>query len=169
MRSVQEIQQAVANLEYDFTRFRLLDFISHLAGFIRRPIETKAFHFSPGLFGFWIPTPNVHYIGYGDNLHSTHKVHTVLHELGHIVLRHKPKPIDEVLPRELSTLLSDESLLGLPRLAEDWRDDPQEIECERFAFVIQQQLVKVRRLKELTGKSSFEALDRYIEAMGYRE
>jgi hypothetical protein len=170
MRTRVEIEHVIDTLAYDFRAFTPFDFVEHVQTVLQQSIYVLSVPLGPGFFGFWVRKPKAHYIIHNTDLHPTHKIHTLLHELAHIVLQHQGKPLSEVVSPEIAAQLGIGGGTGLQRVATlDWRDDPQEIECETFAYLIQQKLAQVERLEAITAGTSIEPLQRYVDAMGYTD
>ena len=164
----------IDRLEYDFQLFELDDFIDHVARYQRREIVLKAFPLELTLSAAWVRGDEVDYIVYNDRLHVVQQRHNILHEIAHIVLNHRRRPLAEVLPPELLAQLAQLLPLaaqGRPRPTDPrLRLDPEEQEAEAFVLHIQQRLVQAQRLQALLGPSSSNAgLDRWVDSMAFGE
>ena len=166
----RKVQRTLANLKYDFSHFELTHFVDHVARYRAKPIRLLPFAFTGSIFGVWVPAPYHDYIFYSNRVHRIHQVHIVLHEIAHILLDHRRQRIDDVLPPELLRQLDRVELIGRLRVppSAEVHGDEEEQESEQFVFLIQKQLVKARRLAELTGESSsIPGLKPITDTMGY--
>ncbi|MBI5960346.1 MAG: ImmA/IrrE family metallo-endopeptidase [Chloroflexi bacterium] len=124
--------------------------------------------FSDGVHGLWVNGKTRDYVFYNQNTHRIHKIHIVLHELGHIVLGHRGKK----LPALLKELLVDLEQDGPPpygRLhTSQITQDEDEHAAEWFVRCVQVELMQVERLAALTGPpSSLESVTRFARSLGY--
>lgn len=175
----REIHGFVDSLGYDFSTFEINNFIQFIANRRRKEINVLPVRFeSPELFGVWLPTAMVDYIYYRVNgTHYVHQVHTILHELGHVVLGHCALSVDMLLVDDvdMSTLLSEPCVSAdkcrvLLRQVQKIYGDPQEEEAELFGQIIQGLILQNKRLKYLVKRSS--SLDRTIpvtDSMGLND
>ncbi|QPC81727.1 ImmA/IrrE family metallo-endopeptidase [Phototrophicus methaneseepsis] len=163
------VKAVIDKLDYDFDHFELNGFIRHVECLLRREIILVPFAFNPGLSAMWVRAETAHYIFYNDRTHPIHQAHSILHEIGHIVLNHACRPIDQVLPPELLKLLQTLQPQGRLRKAGlPLRQDPEEQEAEMFVFVIQKSLLPKRRQVEVMGQSSSnEALRKWVDSMAF--
>jgi hypothetical protein len=159
-------------LAYPFDHFQLDHFIAHIAQYRNKPILTLTVPFVPSLYGVWIPAKQRDYIFCNDRLQPIHQTHVILHEIAHILLQHRLHRVDDVLPPHLREQMGEQHLMGRMRVAPNyWSvENREEQESERFVYVIQKQLVRTKRLTELTREStSIERLKPIADAMGYSE
>lgn len=165
-----EIAQVIEDLEYDFHKFELLDFVDHIANYRRKPILLVPFPFQSHIFGVWVPALNHNYVFFNERVPYVHRVHTILHELAHILLDHPRHRLEDVLPPELLEALRVEESEGRLRCAptETSRLDYAEQESEDFVLVVQRSVVKANLLIELTQEStSIAGLKPITDSMGY--
>lgn len=103
---------------------------------------------APELFGFWYPTTTTDFIPINANLHPAHRIHSLLHELAHMLLGHRGidlrKLIDENLIHQLGVLAGEGHLRSAATI--DQETDPQEREAEEFLMIIRRKLVTVASL-----------------------
>lgn len=166
------IQQAIQSLDYDFEQFELPDFVNHLEQQRNRTIHLKGVKLKSDLFGIWIPAPSADYVFFNATLHPIHQIHSVLHELAHIVLNHTCDSIYDVLPPELLAELGTSlTVKGRLRTASPQKDrDPQEIESELFVFEIQKQVMTAQRISELQGgRSSIPLFRPLADGMAFED
>jgi hypothetical protein len=165
------VQQALDALAYDFSRFELAHFVVHVANLRQKPIQIVRLPLAAALFGVWVPTARQDYIFCNLRLQPIHQTHVILHEIAHMLLNHRRERIDHVLPPDLLRELGQDAA-GRLRVAPNanQRADAEEQESERFVYLIQRQVVRARRLAELTGESSsIPALKPITDAMGFAE
>ncbi|MCD4684497.1 MAG: hypothetical protein K8S97_00985, partial [Anaerolineae bacterium] len=128
--------------------------------------------FSPGLHAMLVRHPIANHIFYHQRTHAIHQVHSILHELGHIVLGHVGMRLEEVLEPEFRAELVRLGLYpaqGLCRMVEPTHSR-EEQEAETFVRCLQQRLVAARRVAQLTHRSSSIAeLTRYTRGLGYHD
>lgn len=165
------VQEALDALAYDFSQFELAHFVSHIVRLRQKPIQIIQLPLTAALFGVWVSAARQDYIFCNMRLQPIHQTHVILHEIAHMLLNHRRERIDHVLPPDLLRELGQDSA-GRLRVAPD-RDqhvDAEEQESERFVYLIQRQVVRARRLAELTGESSsIPALKPITDAMGFAE
>ena len=167
-----DIQQVIQALDYDFEQFNLPDFVNHLEQQRNRTIHLNGAKLKSDLFGMWIPAPSADYVFFNATLHPIHQIHSVLHELAHIVLNHTCQPINEVLPPELLAELGTSlTVKGRLRTALPQKDrDPQEIESELFVFEIQKRVMSAQRISELqAGNSSIPLFRPLAHGMAFED
>ncbi len=163
------IADVIRHLDYNFENFELSHFLRHLEQVRNRALFVVPWSFRPDLFGLWIPQESADYIFYNQGLHPIHRIHTVLHEVAHVILGHSRRDIRSVLPLELLEELGVTQPHGYLRTAAVvFSDDPEEREAEMFVYLIQQYIVKGNRLAELVGQSSsITGLKPYTDSMGF--
>jgi len=175
LKNMAEIQTVVEALDYDFDRFELNHFLRHIESLRRRQLIVQPFPFTaPSLYGMWVRAASADYIFYSRDCHPIHQIHTVLHEVGHMLLGHPCRLLDQELPSGLLASLALPHPAGHLRAAPSLslRDTPEEQECELFAGVIQRKVFEKKRLHLLTGQnSSIGALKPYVDSVNpaYRE
>jgi hypothetical protein len=101
------LETALGRLDYDFSRFELVDFIHHVARLNRREIIINALPLSAGLTAAWVKAATADYIFYDGRIHRIYQTHLILHEIAHIVLNHTCLPLDAVLPPEMLAELAE--------------------------------------------------------------
>ena len=165
-----DIQQVIQSLDYDFEQFKLPDFVNHLEQQRNRTIHLTGAKLKSDLFGIWIPAPSADYVIFNATLHPIHQIHSVLHELAHIVLNHTCDSIYDVLPPELLAELGTSlTVKGRLRTALPQKD-PQEIESEFFVFEIQKQVMTAQRISELQGgRSSIPLFRPLADGMAFED
>jgi hypothetical protein len=163
------VRQAIESLDYDFQQFELKSLLQRVQTQRQRQITCVGYPFHPGLTGLWIPASAVDYIFYAQNTHPMHQIHIILHELAHIVLKHRCQPLEEILPPELLKQLQGTAATGRSRQIQlQFTEDEQEQESEFFVFLIQTEIVRARRMMELTGElSSIAAFSQFASGMGF--
>ena len=169
-RESSTVQQTLADLAYNFSQFELVHFVEHVAQHRNKPIRLIPYPFTESIFGVWVPATYHDYIFYTMRVHHVHQVHIVLHEIAHMLLNHHRRRIDDVLPPELLLQFNSAELVGRLRVppTKAVHDDEEEQESELFVLLIQRQLVKARRLTELTRESSsIPTLKPITDTMGY--
>lgn len=165
------IELALEKLGYDFSIFDLDDFVDYVAGDVRREIIVRPRVLEKRVTGIWVKADTAHYVFYNSTLHRIHQIHSILHELAHIVLRHPPKPLDEIFSKDL---LKDYDLIPFVGMARSidilQHNDPHEVEAETFVYTIQGQLTAADRLKILTGQAtSIEGFKVFADIVGYAD
>lgn len=167
----KRVRQAIENLDYNFQQFELESLVHRIEDRRQRGITRVPFPFQPGLTGLWVPATEIDYIFYASNTHVLHQNHIILHELAHIVLGHRCQSLAQILPPELLAQLSAGVSFGRLRQVETMiSDDEQEQESELFVYLIQEQVVRARRLAELTGESSsVPGFGRFTAGMGFTD
>jgi hypothetical protein len=167
----ERVLEAIQHLNYDFREFTLSHFIVYLSEQRQRPIILHKFPFCEA-HALWAKTPEADYILYNQQTHRIHQIHSILHEVGHIVLNHAGRALSDVLSPELLAhlkLIIHEPVCGQLRAAR-WRDTPEEQEAEAFGRLLQKEIVFANRMDQLIGRaSSIDELARFAEGLGYHD
>ena len=164
------VEAVVEGLGYNFDRFNIEDFQHHVAARRGRPLSVRYVPLSPELFGFWFPTEHTDYVAINAKLHPAHRIHTLLHELAHMLLSHRGRNLEELLGDEIAhklNILSGEGhLRSALTIAEP--DNVQEREAELFVMIIRRKLVTAQRLHELYSEStSIAMMQPYVRGMDF--
>jgi hypothetical protein len=167
---MNRLNREIEKLEYDFKHFSLEDFVDHIARRKRREIILRSWPFSSKeLSALWLPQETAHYILFNANYHQTHQIHSILHELAHLILGHSVRSVLDILDARLVQEFGGFSFIGRPRwVASRLETDQEEIEAEAFVCEIQGRVMLANRLDSLMGKgSSSEYLNRYVSSAAY--
>jgi hypothetical protein len=164
------IQAAIRRLDYDFRHFTLDHFIAHLIQRRQRDIILAGFPAGHGFHGAWLREETADYVLYNTSAHPVHQVHTILHELGHIVLGHRGDPLEAALPPALLAALNRHRAVGRLRQVGGIQDSPEDREAEAFVRLAQREIMFAHRLEQLTSRtSSIETLERFTRSLGYHD
>ncbi len=146
----RKVTDALRELGYDFNYFILSDFVAYIEARRRRRIIVEDFTLEE-VFGAWVATPDIDYVLVSDTTHPVHRAHIILHEVGHIILRHSRHPLKDVLSPEMLERLGVEEPYGCARYihTNDLSNTPEEREAEEFVFQIQDLVSRANRLQEL--------------------
>lgn len=169
-RTSVAIQAAIDGLEYDFSAFEISHFLKHIRERHPRPLKIHYVPLLPELFGFWYQWNDVDYIFINKGLHRAHKIHCLLHEIAHLLLKHTGVDIRQLLGDELCHELGIN--LGQGHLRTATRstafNDLQEQEAEAFVLEIQYRLVRAKRLNELHGDmTSVDKMKPFVDALDF--
>lgn len=149
---MENLISVFSRLDYDYSIFTLDHFTDHVAGFVRKEILLIPCKLENTLSGIWVYGETAHYVLYNNQLHIIMQVHTILHEIAHIVLKHKPKPVAHYLDSDILTEYNLTDPLGKARTNPQVNtSDKDEKEAEEFVFFIQHQLMLVNHSSELFG------------------
>ncbi|WP_343419781.1 ImmA/IrrE family metallo-endopeptidase [Candidatus Flexifilum breve] len=117
------------------------------------------------MYGLWVPAPTTDYIFVNTHLLPAHRVHTLLHEIAHLLLNHRGVDIRSVLGEPVWQALGLSSGSGHLR-STALNDSPEDEEAEVFVLLIQQRVARARRLQELYGEStSLPAMRPYVHGL----
>lgn len=163
------LQQRIDALGYDFESFTLDHFVAWIADQRRRPVHVYEVDFAGDLFGFWCPIATADYIFIKQQLHPTHRIHVILHELAHIVLDHQGVDLAEVLPPHLLEGLDNAATQIVLRAPASYpASSTEEMEAEYFVTLVQRRLLQLNRLRELYGDgTSISALRPYAQGFDF--
>jgi len=164
------VQAAVNGLGYDFRQFTVPHFIDHIQGLRKRDIILNGVPFDRGLHGFWVRGDTADYVFFNRRTHEVHQVHHILHELGHMMLRHQLHDLAAFLPPELVAQLRAAISPELQGHCRRWdpHDIPEEREAEWFVRRLQREILLAGRLTALTHPdTSISALGRFTRSLGY--
>jgi hypothetical protein len=166
-----QVQAVVDGLNYDFNQFTVPHFIDHLETLRARDIILQGVSFDQGLHGFWIRAETADYVFFNRRTHEVHQIHHILHELGHMMLKHQLHDLALLLPPKLVARLR--SLTpALQGHCRSWNpnDIPEEREAELFVRRLQHEILLARRLAALTHPvTSISALSRFTRGLGYAD
>ena len=147
------VDAIIESLGYNFNKFDVTDFLHHIATRRSRELSVHTVPLSSQLFGFWYSTADTDFVGINAKLHPAHQIHTLLHEIAHMLLGHRGMDLKKLLGEELFRQLGISANEGHLRSAAviDHSVDLQEQEAEHFVLLIQRKLVTAHRLQELYG------------------
>lgn len=166
----RSVEFAIDALGYDFKAFNIDDFLRHITRQRNRPVSVYTVPLSSDLFGFWYPTRETDFIAINAKLHHVHQLHTLLHELAHMLLGHRGTDLRQLLSAELiqqlNLLQAEGHLRSASTIAQP--NNSQEREAEQFVMTIRRKLVAVQRLEELYGEPTSNALLRsYVRGLDF--
>lgn len=164
------VDAVIEALNYNFVEFEMEDFLRHVALRRNRPLRVHTAPLSPDLFGFWYPAQDIDFIAVNANLHPAHQLHTVLHEVAHMLLGHRGMDLRKLLADDLIRQLNIVQAEGHLRAAStiDRANSPQEREAEQFVLTIHRKLVNARKLTELFGEpTSNTELRPYVRGLDF--
>jgi hypothetical protein len=149
---MKHLSQVFKKLDYDYSVFTLPDFTDHVAGFVRKEILLIPRTLEKTLSGIWVHKQTGHYVFYNNQLHIILQVHAILHEMAHIILEHKPKPVEHYLTDDILKEYNLTHPIGKARTNPQGKaNDIEEQEAEEFVFLVQHQLMQLNRSSELFG------------------
>lgn len=145
----KRVRFAVDNLDYNWHRFTINDFIHHIASTRQRKITLMGFPLYD-FSGLCLSTPNQDYIAFDIQRHPNLQIHTKLHELAHLILGHTVSiSVDDLSGDQILSILLHINTRTVHRYS-----DPikilQENEAEYFAFVVEGYVANHKRLHQLT-------------------
>ncbi len=164
------VRRAIAGLHYDFSRFTIPHFIAHLESLRQREIILNGVAFEGRLHGLWVRAETADYVFFDSRTHPVHRVHHILHEVGHMVLGHRLHDLAAFLPPELVAQLRAVISPELHGHCRRWdlHDTPDEREAELFVRLLQREILLAGRLTALTHPdTSIGALGRFTRSLGY--
>lgn len=170
MRTQPSVEAAIDILGYDFNAFNIDGFLHHIALQRNRRLSVHTVPLSSDLFGFWYPTQETDFIAVNGNLHHMHQLHTLIHELAHMLLGHRGMDLRTLLAEDLIRELNIVHAEGHLRSAKtiDRANNSQEREAEQFVMAIRQKLVAARRLQELYGEpTSIHSMQPYVRGLDF--
>lgn len=149
---MKHLNQVFEKLDYDYSTFTLPDFTDQIAGFVRKEILLIPRMLEKTLSGIWVHQQTAHYVFYNNQLHIILQFHAILHEMAHIILEHKPKPVDHYLNDDILKEYNLTNPVGKARTNPQGNvGDDEEQEAEEFVFLIQNKLMHLNRSSELFG------------------
>ncbi|MEM9954337.1 MAG: hypothetical protein AAF846_22190 [Chloroflexota bacterium] len=163
----QTIEEMLQELNFDYTRFTLKNYIDHVAAHIGRHLELVPFDLSVATTGMCVRTKNGDFIFFNENRHRLLQEHIVIHETAHLLFGHQMLRIK--MTGELADLVgSDVDVVARLRTydnishildeASKLVDSEQEREAEAFAreFLTQVQVNKRQEvLKDMRNSRLF--------------
>ncbi len=162
------VEHALSGLGYDFTRFEVNGFVQHIAHRRQREIIIQEHALSGAIFGAWYPGETLDFIFLKPAIHPAQSIHSLIHELAHIVLGHRGFDLRDVLGKDSASAFGIQQSGGHLRAPGNFRDTEEDGEAELFAYLLQHRLLEVNRLHELYGAlSSIEHLRRYLDSLDF--
>lgn len=166
-KAFHKIHRTIQQLNYDFGRFTVDDFIEHIIEYRQRHIMIVPFIFRSDSSGAWMPCETADYVFFSANAHDVLKVHIILHEIGHILLNHRCLDLAEILPPEILAL--QKAPLRL-RAIKQKETDPEELEAEMFVRELRSQIMAANRFEYLIGQlTSVKEFTKFVQGLGYDE
>jgi len=173
---IKKISALVDGLEYDFSRFEIHGFVAWVAEKRGRQIELVPMQFSSDAFAAWVPDDEdlTDYIFYEPGLVEVRTNQFILHETGHMLLRHRPRELSQEISNLVRNLRHDRSpelgaaAVGLLRSI--YYPDDQEEEAETFSSLIQSRVLDLSSTTLLRRQSSQNTeLADYMGELGFDE
>jgi hypothetical protein len=165
-------RKVIRQLQYDFRQFTVPDFVAYLIQTRQRDLILTPTQFKPGLHGIWIRAETADYVFYDGATHPIHQVHHILHELGHIILKHEPHSLKDVLPEDLLAGMREQGDANPVGHCRQWEPDAswQEREAEAFVYWLQREILVAGRLVALTHpETSIDELKRFTWSLAYND
>ncbi len=161
------VEHALSSLGYDFTRFEVNDFVQHVADRRQRPILIRETTLPVAWFGMWIQQATTDFVFIQTGLHPVQHIHSVLHEVAHMVLRHSGDDLSTILDPQLLASLGMNGGKGHLRAAGRSRTLKDQ-EAELFVYRLQNRVMQAERLSELFGDpTSIDELKDYMDGMDF--
>jgi hypothetical protein len=168
MDATEKAKMLLGEINYDFRKFTMEDFIEGIEDCKERSILSLPFPMSGGIFGAWISDDEEpwEYIFYRNDVPQIHQVHIQLHEIAHFLCGHPTLRINEKVIQEFLRYKTNVALLE-SAIQRSGATSEQEIEAETLANMIQEKIIGFSRLDQLTqAPSSDEKISKYLESMG---
>jgi len=166
------MQALLVEIDYDFYHFTLDDFAHWLEQQQERPIIFVPREMPPALYGAWVKATDKDYIFFDQNTISIHQAHIQLHEMAHMICQHPTVEVESSQVRTIMRYAGSEDLTGCIEslLLRSVHLDQYEEEAEMLTSLIQERVIKARRLSELDNAISQEGdfasyFAAYIQAM----
>lgn len=162
--------QQIDSWGYDFSRFDIADFTAWVAARRGRTIQVVPMSLPPELFGAWIESDAADYVFYEDEPLHVHTIHILLHELCHMLLRHKTAHLSGRFLTIHSGAMHGEAadarqaLQGLLRQIN--YTDVQEVEAETLSSLIQQRVFRQAGLAALSQAREEPAMRQFLQGIG---
>ncbi len=167
LRPKRHLEAVIDRLQYDFTAFDVQHFLNHLQVQRQHPIHVIDFPFAPEIYGLWVPAEGADYLFVNAHLLPAHRVHTLLHEIAHMLLNHRGIDVRTILGDTLWKTLGVPATAGHLRAATP-SDSVQDEEAELFVLLIQQRVTRARRLQELYGEAtSLPLMRQYVQGLDF--
>lgn len=153
----RQIEAVLAPLAYDYLHFNVNTFAEGTLAHRPKRYQLIKLPFPPSIHGLWCGLAQTDYIAVNRSLPKPLQRHTMLHEIGHILLGHHG--IDPRLQAVLGTLdgLSGaDGVLEAGRLRETGADrtaEPDEIAAERFATCVYDRVRQAQRHEAFYGRT----------------
>lgn len=161
------IRTAIRSLRYDFNAFQINHFLRHFKAVRNRPLVIKRHDFDPDLFGLCYANARHDYIFVNSTLHRAHQLHTVLHEVAHLYLKHTGNNLCRVLGPAWCAKLGVAGEVGHVRGThyESHFDPDQEHESELFVRFLRHEIAAARRFYELQTPTSVPEMEPYMRGL----
>ena len=117
---------------------------------------------SGGPSGFWLGTANADYIVYEENTSPLHRMHIILHEIGHILCDHQSAHTTKLA--DFASHLDGALVERL--LKREHGDSREEQEAELIAYLIHSKIDSVGRSRRPTGTENLmSSIERITETL----
>ncbi len=164
------VRHTIRELRYDFRHFTVPDFIAYLKTTRQRDIILNAVPLDGGLHGLWVRAETADYVFFDRRTHPIHQVHHILHEVGHMVLGHRPRDLALVLPPALLAELTARIARAPHGHCRMWEphETLEEREAEYFVQQLQHKILIAGCLIALTHPvTSIGELTPFTRSLGY--
>lgn len=154
-----KMKAVLDGLAFDFSNFTMDGFVSWLQERTAREIEFIFWEMPPGLFGVWLSGPELgtEYIFVDKSAAPLHKVHIQLHELSHIICGHTTITLNKSSLQKLLIDFAENDHSSYSALFRSFSNEQQEQEAELLAALIQQRVIRHKRIQQLSIAASSDS------------
>ncbi len=168
MDATEKAKVLLGEIDYDFRKFTMDNFIEWIEDCKGRSILSMPFPMSGGIFGAWISDDEEpwEYIFYRNDVPQIHQVHIQLHEIAHFLCGHPTLRINQQIIEDFLKHKNNVDLLE-SAIQRSGATSEQETEAETLANLVQEKIIGFSRLDQLTrAPSSDDKISKYLESMG---
>ena len=147
------MKRYLAELDYDWSEFTLTSFINWLTNSLGQPIILVPCCLPPNICGAYVISPSGHnLILFDKNLPPLLRLHTILHEIAHLLCGHQTARLDHRQMQILASINSQSDLVlseSVINRNPSCKTDRQEQEAEALALLIQSQVQLAKNQDEI--------------------
>lgn len=130
-----------------------------------RSIHLRAVDLPTGTYGLWADVEGVDHILYERATTQLHQEQIILHEVGHLLARHRPVPVADY--ESMSLLMPDLDPDMIRRvLQRHGYTDVEEQEAELLASLVLERIARERVLARSAGPEDSDVLERLADVLG---
>lgn len=158
------MKRYLADLDYDWSEFTLDDFMEWLTNSLGEPVILVPCYLPSDICGAYIISPSGHLILFDQNLPPLLRLHTILHEIAHLLCGHQTASLSHDEIENLDWVMANSDIF-VPKLAmtrnPSSKTNRQEQEAEALALLIQSEVQKAKNFHQLMQPAVYTELAPY--------
>ncbi len=164
----EKTEAIIEELDFDYSSFTIQRFVTFIEDYIGRKIELIPWTMPKKIFGAWISDQDLstEFIFFDENAPPMHRIHILLHELGHLIRDHKTLHLDIA---HIGGLIAkgegSEDLITSALMRSD-QTNTEEVEAELFAILTQQLILQHIEMEQMAA-ATHVSNEAYMKALGF--